>query len=75
MCNTDVNRLADRLREIERTHARLFASIIEFQIQLSILKDNHEELHCKNQELRAIRSFVAGPKNTPAPILRNSNSG
>lgn len=75
MCNTDINRLADRLREIERTHARLFASMIEFHIQLSILKDNHEELHRKNQQLRAIGAFFPVSKKEHNSLYRNSNPG
>ena len=48
-----------RLREIERRHAQLFASLVELRIQLSILNDQHEEMHCRNQQLRAIGAFVA----------------
>ena len=74
MGKTEITRLTERLREIERAHARLFASIIEFQIQLSILRDEHEELHCKNQQLRAIGAFATAPKHESDSRQRTGNA-
>ncbi len=74
MGKSEINCLTERLREIERAHARLFASIIEFRIQLSILRDEHEELYCRNQQLRAIGAFVTPPKHETDSIQRTRDT-